>query len=121
MQTIAAERRFALLVGIARMTQLRRNLRDGQLRSDLHYLRSSENLSRTGKYRTAETLLDDAVVLHVQVDKKTNHQERQREKTKQGHPYDGIAGAQAALPAASPALASASRRRYFQLDCPGGN
>src|SRR6202171_5126210 len=121
MQTIAAQRRFALLFGIARMTQLRRNLRDGQLRSDLHHLRSSENLSRTGKYRAAETLLDDAVVLHIPVGKKTDHQERQREKTKQGNPYDGIAGEQAALPAASPPLGSASGRRYFQLNGHGDN
>src|SRR6267378_5742776 len=103
------------------MTQFRRNLRDGQLRSDLHHLRRCENLSRTGEYRAPETLLDDAVVLHIPVDKKADHQQGQREKTEQGNPHDGIAGEQPALPAASPALASASSRRDFQLNGHGDN
>src|SRR5713101_9187111 len=118
MQTIAAQRRFAVFFGIARMPQLRRNFRDGQLRSHPHYLRRRENLSRTGERRTAEPLLDDPVVLYIPVGKNADHHQRHREKPEQANPHNGIAGQQAATPAASTAASTvktaASNRRNFQ-------
>src|ERR1700687_174728 len=100
MRAIAAELRFALPFGVTCVTQVRRNCEDVQLRSDLHYLRRSENLSRTGERRAAKALLDDAIVLYIPVGEKADHQQRHREKTEQGNPHDRIAGPQAATPAA---------------------
>src|SRR5208282_4710012 len=84
MQMKTAERRFVVFFGIAGVTQLRGELGDGRLHSDPHHLRSGENLCRSGERRTAEALLDDAIVLYIPVGKKSDHQERRREKTEQG-------------------------------------
>ena len=116
MHMVAAQRIFSRLFGIAGMTQLRRNFREAQLRSELHHRWSSENLGRSGERRTAETLLDDAVVLDIPIGKKAEHHERCREKTEQGNAQHWIVGQQAAFPAAFSSLAAASKYRDFQLN-----
>src|SRR5271155_4755525 len=96
------------------MTQFGRNFRDGDLRSNPDHLWSSENLGRSGERRTAEALLDDPVVLHIPVGKKSDHYERCGEKAEQRNPHDGIAGQKTAFATAFSALATTSSCRDFQ-------
>src|SRR5580704_10253641 len=52
------------------MAKLGRDLSHRRLHSDLHHLRTGENLGRARKNRPAKPLLDDAVVFHIPVAKK---------------------------------------------------